>query len=132
MIGKLTELEKSFNGHPPNDKWLRTRVRLLQALSQAQGDHRLGYEFRGMSNKQLMTRIELFRRMVADGLDVWTNWEIDDALTALQGERRRRKRNAKVAQAEATSPSAQEEEKIQDDELVEEYEEVEHEDLVDF
>jgi hypothetical protein len=91
-------------------------VRLLQAHQQAQDDARLGYEFRGISNRQLATRVELFRKIVADRLDGWTDREIDDAVAKLQGERRRRKRNAKAPQAEAAEPSAQPEEKIGEDE----------------
>jgi hypothetical protein len=129
MLGKLAELEKPFDGHPPSDKCLRTRVRLLQAHRQAQDDARLGYEFRHMSNKQLAARVELFRKFIADRLDAWTNWEIDDAITALQGERRRRKRNAKVAQAEAAKPSTEkdeieEDEEIEEVELIDEIEEI--------
>ena len=120
MIGKLAEFEKPFNGHPPTDEWLRTRVRLLQAYRRAQDDGWLSYEFRAMSNRQLATRAELLRKIIADRINDWTDREIDDAIAELQGERRRRKRNAKVPQAEATKPSAQ----IEEYEL-EEVEEVE-------
>ena len=134
MLGKLKELEAEFpTDKVPADAYLRTRVRLLQAYRQAQDDDRLGYEFRHMSNKQLATRTELLRKIVADQLNDWTDVEVDEAIAELQRERRQRKRNAKAAQAEAAKPSAQEEEKIEDDEEVEEYEEVEEEDIgIDF
>jgi hypothetical protein len=103
MLGKLAALEKPFDGHPPADKWLRTRVRLLQELRQAQDDVRLGYEFRSMANKALGTRVELLRKIAADQLSDWTNAEVDEGIAELQRERRRRTRNAKAAQAEAAS-----------------------------
>ena len=93
-----------------------TRVRLLQAHRQAQDHDRLmSYQFRDMSNKQLAVRVELVRKIVADRLDAWTDGEIDDAIAELQGEHRRRKRNAKTAQAEAAKPSAEEKEEIEQD-----------------
>ena len=96
MLGKLAELEKPFDGHLPTDKWLRTRVGLLQALRQAQDDAPLSHEVRSMSNKQIATRTELLRRIEADRLDAWTDREIDNSIAKLQGERRRRKRNAEA------------------------------------
>jgi hypothetical protein len=98
MLGKLKELEAEFAaGKVPSDEYLRTRVRLLQAHRQAQENGRLGYEYRGMSNRALATRVELLRKIVIDQLDDWTDAEIDDAIAELQGERRRRKRDAKAA-----------------------------------
>ena len=98
MLGKLKELEAVFPaGKAPSDDYLRTRVRLLQAHRQAQDNDCLGYEFRGMSNKALATRVELLRKIIVEQLDDWTDAEIDDAITKLQGERRRRKRDAKAA-----------------------------------
>jgi hypothetical protein len=44
-----------------------------------------------------MTSVELLRKIGADQLDNWTDTEIEDAIATLQGERRRRKRNAKPA-----------------------------------
>ena len=72
-------------------------MRLLQTHRQAQDNDRLGYEFRGMSNKALATRVELLRKIIIDQLDDWTDAQIDDAIAELQGERRRRKRDAKAA-----------------------------------
>jgi hypothetical protein len=100
MLGKLAELEKRFDSHPPTDKWLRTRVRLLQSHLKAHDDARLGYEL-FISNKKLAARVELLRKIGADRLDAWTDCEIDDGIAQLQGERRRRKLNAKAAQVEA-------------------------------
>jgi hypothetical protein len=98
MLGKLKELEAEFPANKvPSDKDLRTRVRLLQAHRQANYDSDLGYEFRGMSNKALATRVELLRKIGADQLDIWTDAEIDNAVTKLQSERRRRRRDAKQA-----------------------------------
>jgi hypothetical protein len=99
MLGKLAELEKPFDGHAPTDRWLRTRVRLLQAYRQTQD--RVGYELRSMSNKALATRVELIREIDANRLCGWTVIELDDAIGKLQREMRQRKRNAKAAQAEA-------------------------------
>jgi len=97
MLSKLKELEAEFAaGKVPSDEYLRNRVRLLQAHRQAHDNGRLGYEFRGMSNKALATRVELLRKIIADQLDDWTDVEIDYAIAELQGERRRRKRDAKV------------------------------------
>jgi hypothetical protein len=101
MLGKLAELEQPFNGHPPADKWLRTRVRLLQAHRQAQDDARLGYEVRHMSNKQLAKRVELLRNIAVDRLSDWTDVEVGEAIAELQRERRRRTCNAKPTQAES-------------------------------
>ena len=83
------ELEAEFPpGKAPSDDYLRTRVRLLQAHRQAQDNDRLGYEFRGMSNKALATRVELLRKIAADQLDDWTDVEVDRAIAVLQRERR--------------------------------------------
>jgi hypothetical protein len=104
MLGKLKELEAEFPaGKVPSDEYLRNRVRLLQAHRQAQDNDRLDYEFRGMSNKALATRVELLRKIIADQLDDWTDVEIDNAVAELQGERRRRKRDAKAAADAATA-----------------------------
>jgi hypothetical protein len=104
MLGKLKELEAEFAaGKVPSDEYLRNRVRLLQAHRQAQDNDGLGYEFRGMSNKALATRVELLRKIIADQLDGWADVEIDNALAELQGERRRRKRDAKAAADAATA-----------------------------
>jgi hypothetical protein len=98
MLGKLKELEAEFAaGKVPSDEYLRTRVRLLQAHRLAQENGRLGYEYRGMSNKALATRVELLRKIVIDQLDDWTDVEIDNAVAKLQGERRRRKQDARAA-----------------------------------
>ena len=98
MLGKLKELEAKFPAEKaPSDDHLRIRIRLLQAHRQAQNNDCLDYEFRGMSNKALATRVELLRKIVADQLDNWTEAEIDDAIAELRGERRRRKRDAKAA-----------------------------------
>ena len=103
MLGKLKELEAEFpTDKAPAEAYLRTRVRLLQAHRQAQDDDRLGYEFRHMSNKQLATRVELLRKIVADRLNDWTDVEIDNAIAELQRERRQRKRDAKVAEGEVS------------------------------
>ena len=104
MLGKLKELEAEFPaGKEPSDEYLRNRVRLLQAHRQALHNDPQGYEFRGMSNKALATRVELLRKIESDQLDDWTDAEIDDAIAELQGERRRRKRDAKVAADAATA-----------------------------
>ena len=104
MLGKLKELEAEFPaGKVPSDEYLRNRVRLLQAHRQAQDNDRLDYEFRGMSNKALATRVELLRKIIADQLDDWTDVEIDNAVAELQGERRRRKRDAKAAEEAAAA-----------------------------
>jgi hypothetical protein len=98
MLGKLKELEAEFPANKvPSDDYLRTHVRLLQAHRQAQDNDRLGWEFRGMSNKALATRVELLRKIITDQLDNWTDVEIDRAIAELQSERRRRKRDAKQA-----------------------------------
>jgi hypothetical protein len=97
MLGKLKELEAEFPANKvPSDDYLRTRVRLLQAHRQHYNGG-LGYEFQGMSNKALASRVELLRKIVADQLDSWTDAEIDNAVSELQSERRRRKRDAKQA-----------------------------------
>jgi hypothetical protein len=120
MLGKLKELEAEFPANKiPSDDYLRTRVRLLKTHHEAQDDDRLGYEFRHMSNKQLATRVELLRKIVADRLNDWTDLEVDEAIAELQRERRQRKHGAKALQPEAAKPSAQKEEKIEKDELVE-------------
>ena len=75
-----------------------------------------------MSNKALATRVELLRKIVANQLSDWTDVEVDEAIAELQREHRKRKRNAKAAQAEAAEPSAPEE-----DYLLEESEELEEE-----
>lgn len=111
MLGKLAELEKPFDGRPPADKWLRTRVRLLQAHRQAQDDDFLSYEFQHLSNKRLATRVELLRKIAADRLNGWTNDELDEAIAELQRERRRRKSNAMAARAKTAKPSAKEQDK---------------------
>jgi hypothetical protein len=104
MLGKLKELEAEFPaGKVPSDEYLRNRVRLLQAHRQAQDNDRLGYEFRGLSNKALATRVELLRNIAADQLGDWTDVEIDNAVAELQSERRRRKRDAKAAADAATA-----------------------------
>ena len=111
MLGKLKELEAEFpTDKVPADAYLRTRVRLLQAHRQAQDDDFLGYEFRGMSNKQLTTRVELLRKIVADQLNDWTDVEVDEAIAELQRKRRRRKRDAKVAEGEVSKQSTEKEE----------------------
>lgn len=82
MLGKLKQLEAEFpTDRVPADAYLRTRVQLLQAHRQAQDDDRLGYEFRHMSNKQLATRVELLRKIVADRLNDWTDVEVRRAST---------------------------------------------------
>jgi hypothetical protein len=102
MLGKLKELEAEFPaGKAPSDEYLRSRVRLLQAHQQAHNS--LGYQFRGVSNRALATRVELLRKIIAEQLDGWTDVEIDNALAELQGERRRRKRDAKAAADAATA-----------------------------
>jgi hypothetical protein len=126
MLGKLKQLEAAFPAHkPPSDHYLRSRVRLLQALRQVRDNDCLGYEIRSMSNKALATRVELLRKIVANQLNDWTDVEVDEAVAELQREHRKRKRNAKAAQAEAAKPSAPEEE----DEQLEEYEELKEEDI---
>ena len=108
MLGQLAELEKPFAGHPPTDKWLRTRVRLLQAHREAQNHDRLNYQLRDMSNKQLSVRIELLRKIIAGRLDAWTDREIDDAVAELRAERRRRKPQRGGSQDRSANPSRQE------------------------
>jgi hypothetical protein len=108
LLGKLKELEAEFptNKVRSNDN-LRTRVRLLQAHRQAFHNVDLDYQFWGMSNKALATRVELLRKISADRLYNWTDTEIDDAVVTLQDERRRRKRdNKKVAKVAANSDEA--------------------------
>jgi hypothetical protein len=119
MLGKLKELEAEFPaGKVLSDEYLRTRVRLLQAHRQAHDNDRLGYEFRGMSNKALATRVELLRKIVADELDDWTDVEVDKAIAELQRERRRRKHDAKAAQTEAAEPGMEEEIGIEEEDAL--------------
>jgi hypothetical protein len=98
LLGKLKELEAKFPaGKVPSDEYLRSRVRLLQAHRQAQDNDSLGYEFRDMSNRALATRVELLRKIIITQLDDWSDAEIDEAVAKLQGERRRRRHDAKAA-----------------------------------
>jgi hypothetical protein len=104
MLGKLKELEAEFAvGKVPSDEYLRNRVRLLQAHRQVHDNGRLGYEIRSMSNRALATRVELLRKITADQLDDWTDVEVDNAVAELQGERRRRKRDAKATEEAAAA-----------------------------
>jgi hypothetical protein len=111
MLDKLKQLEAEFpTDRVPADAYLRTRVRLLEAHRQAQDNDGFRYEFRHMSNKQLATRVELLRKIVADRLNDWTDVEVDEAIAELQRERRQRKRDAKVAEGEVSKPSTEKEE----------------------
>jgi hypothetical protein len=95
MLGKLKELEAEFQARKVrSDEYLRTRVRLLQAHRQALDNGRLDYEFWSMSNKALVTRVELLRKIAVDQIGDWTDVEVDNAIAKLQGERRRRRRDA--------------------------------------
>jgi hypothetical protein len=110
LLGTLKELEAEFPaGKVPSDEYLRTRTRLLREHQMAANHNWLSYELRCMSNKQLAARIELLGEIVAKQFDSWTDREIDDVIAELQGERRRRKREAKSAEAQAAEPSVQEE-----------------------